>query len=243
MRAKSILLFVAAVAFALGPFLVPGFGGFDPNLYPNPQVDPPVQPAGYAFAIWGPIYLWLVASTGFGLLKRHDVADWDPMRLPLLVSLVIGAIWLPVAMVSPIWATILLFTMLISAAIAMHRAPDRDRWWAAAPVAFYTGWLTAATFASLGLTGAGFGIVLGEVGWALVCIAMALGVALFIHAGRRHEWVYFLSVIWAIFAIAVKNWGDVWIVVGAAGVGVVVLSMALVRSIGRRTRHGVDAAA
>ena len=72
---------------------------------------------------------------------------------------------------------------------------------------------------------------------------MALGVALFIHAGRRHEWVYFLSVIWAIFAIAVKNWGDVWIVVGAAGVGVVVLSMALVRSIVGRTRHGVDAAA
>jgi hypothetical protein len=184
-----------------------------------------------------------VASTGFGLLKRHDVADWDPMRLPLLVSLVIGAIWLPVAMVSPIWATILIFTMLISAAIAMHRAPDRDRWWAAAPVAFYTGWLTAASFASLGLTGAGFGIVLGEVGWALICIAMALGVALFIHAGRRHEWVYFLSVIWAIFAIAVKNWGDVWIVVGAAAVGVVVLSMALVRSIVGRARHGVDAAA
>lgn len=234
MRAKAILLFVAAVAFALGPFLVPGFGGFDPNLYPIPQTDPPVQPAGYAFAIWGPIYLWLIASTGFGLFKRHDVADWDPMRLPLLISLVIGAAWLPVAMVSPIWATILIFAMLVTAAIAMHRAPERDRWWAAAPVAFYTGWLTAASFASLGLTGAGFGIVMGEVPWAVLCIVLALATAFVISAGRRGEWVYFLSVIWAVFAIAYKNWGDVWLVVGVAGVGVAILVWALVRSV----RHG-----
>ncbi|MAM62395.1 hypothetical protein [Maritimibacter sp. UBA3975] len=227
MRAKAILLFVAAVAFALGPFMVPGFGGFDPELYPNPQVDPPVQPAGYAFAIWGPIYIWLVASTAYGLFKRHDVADWDPMRLPLLISLVIGTAWLPVAMISPIWATILIFAMLIPAALAMHRAPKRDRWWAVAPVAFYTGWLTAASFASLGLTGAGFGLVLGEVGWALVCIPLALLTAFLIHAGRREEWVYFLSVIWALVAIAVKNWGDVWSVTAAASVGIAILSWRL----------------
>ncbi|MEC7761935.1 MAG: hypothetical protein VX874_08525 [Pseudomonadota bacterium] len=242
MRAKSILLFAAAVIFALGPFLVPGFGGFDPNLYPIPQVDPPVQPAGYAFAIWGPIYLWLVASTGYGLFKRHDVADWDPMRLPLLISLAIGAIWLPVAMVSPIWATILIFAMLISGAIAMHRAPERDRWWAAAPVAFYTGWLTAASFASLGLTGAGFGIVLGEVAWAILCIVLALGAALFIHAGRRNEWVYFLSAIWALVAIAVKNWGDVWIVVAVALAGAAVLVWTMIGAM-TRGRHGLAVAA
>lgn len=242
MRAKSILLFVAAIAFALGPFLVPGFGGFDPNLYPNPQIDPPVQPAGYAFAIWGPIYLWLVASTGYGLFKRHDVADWDPMRLPLLISLVIGAVWLPIAMVSAIWATILIFAMLITAAIAMHRAPERDRWWAAAPVALYTGWLSAASFASLGLTGAGFDIVMGQVGWALLCIVLALGTALLIHAGRRHEWVYFLSVIWALVAIAVKNWGDVWIVVAFAAAGVAVLAWAMIRSI-TNARHSAAIAA
>ncbi|MBV7379630.1 hypothetical protein [Maritimibacter dapengensis] len=231
MRAKAILLFVAAVTFALGPFMVPGFGGLDPNLYPNPQVDPPVQPAGYAFAIWGPIYLWLIASTGFGLLRRHDVADWDRMRMPLLISLVIGTAWLPIAMISAIWATILIFAMLITAALAMHRAPERDRWWAVAPVAFYTGWLTAASFASLGLTGAGFGLLLDEVGWAILAILLALGTALFIHAGRRDEWVYFTSVIWALLAIVIKNFGDVWIVAGVALAGAVFLTAIMVRRI------------
>ena len=55
-RLKSILVALAALAFAASPLLVPGFGGFDPNRFPVPQENPPVQPAGYAFAIWGLIY-------------------------------------------------------------------------------------------------------------------------------------------------------------------------------------------
>jgi hypothetical protein len=233
MRAKALLLFAAAVAFVLGPFLVPGFGGFDPELYPNPQVDPPVQPAGYAFAIWGPIYLWLLAATGFGLLRRHDNRDWDRHRAPLLVSLVIGSIWLPVAMVSPIWATILIFAMLISAAIAMARAPLAERWLGKAPIAFYAGWLTAASFASLGLTGAGFEIAFGEVTWAQICIVLAFATALGVHWMRRDEPIYFLSVIWALIAIAVKNGAAVpvvtWLAAGGAALLAIIMVAAFVR--------------
>ncbi|GGD28856.1 hypothetical protein [Sinisalibacter lacisalsi] len=233
MRAKALLLFAAAVAFVLGPFLVPGFGGFDPQLYPNPQVDPPVQPAGYAFAIWGPIYLWLLAATGFGLLRRHDNRDWDRHRGPLLISLVIGSIWLPVAMVSPIWATILIFAMLVSAAIALVRAPLADRWLGKAPIAFYAGWLTAASFASLGLTGAGFEIAFGEVTWAQICIVLAFATSLGIHWMRRDEPIYFLSVIWALIAIAVKNGAAVpsvtWLAAGGAAVLAIVMIVEFIR--------------
>jgi hypothetical protein len=233
MRALSILLFVAAVAFALGPFTTPGFGGFDPNLYPNPQTDPPVQPAGYAFAIWGPIYLWLVISTGFGLFKRHDDPDWNRHRLPLLISLVIGAAWLPVAMVSPIWATILIFAMLFTAAIALARAPARDRWLGKAPIAFYAGWLTAASYASLGLTGAGFEIAYGEVTWAYIAIVLAFATALVVHGMRRDEPIYFLSTVWALVAIAVKNWGDVqtvaWLALAGAGLLAIIMVAEFIR--------------
>lgn len=237
MRAKAILLFVSAVAFALGPFLVPGFGGFDPTLYPNPQVDPPVQPAGYAFAIWGPIYLWLLAATGFGLFRRLDNRDWDRHRLPLLVSLVIGSVWLPVALVSPIWATILIFAMLVSAAIALARAPLADRWLGKAPIAVYAGWLTAASFASLGLTGAGFEIAFGEVTWAQICIVLAFATALGVHWMRRDEPVYFLSVIWALVAIAVKNGVAVPSVTWLAAGGAVLLTVVMINAV-LRARSG-----
>jgi hypothetical protein len=233
MRAKAVLLFIAAVAFALGPFVVPGFGGFDPMLYPNPQVDPPVQPAGYAFAIWGPIYLWLLAATGFGLIRRHDDRDWDRHRVPLFISLMIGAGWLPVALVSPIWATILIFAMLVSAAIALARAPLADRWLGKAPIAFYAGWLTAASFASLGLTGAGFEIAFDEVSWAQICIVLAFATALLVHWLRPDEPVYFLSAIWALVAIAIKNGAAVpsvtWLAAGGAAALAIVMIVEFIR--------------
>jgi hypothetical protein len=66
-----------------------------------PVDDPPIQPAGWAFAIWGVIYLWLVASAGYGLFKRDVDPGWDATRWPLFVSLGIGASWIAVAMIAP----------------------------------------------------------------------------------------------------------------------------------------------
>jgi hypothetical protein len=144
-RMKAILIAAAALAFASAPFWTDGFGGFDPNRYPDPQIDPPVQPAGYAFAIWGPIYLWLLAHAGFGLFARDEDGPWDRTRWPLFLSLAIGASWISVAQRSPILATILIWIMLAGALMALMRTPARDRWLLAGPLGLYAGWLTAAT--------------------------------------------------------------------------------------------------
>ena len=58
----AVLTFILALAFALAPALTNPFTGFTADQLPVPQIDPPIQPAGYAFAIWGLIYLWLIAS-------------------------------------------------------------------------------------------------------------------------------------------------------------------------------------
>jgi hypothetical protein len=46
---KAVLTLLAAIAFLLSPLLSSGFNGFSPGQFPIPQIDPPVQPAGYAF--------------------------------------------------------------------------------------------------------------------------------------------------------------------------------------------------
>lgn len=225
MRVKAILVCVAALGFALSPLIVPDFGGFDPNLYPIPQENAPVVPAGYAFAIWGLLYLWLLIHAGFGLWRRAGDADWDAARAPLLVSLAIGVVWLPVAEVSAIWATVLIFAMLIGAAFALKLAPARDVWLARAPIALYAGWLTAASFASLGLVGAGFGIILGDIGWAVVAIGGAFAASLMISHMRPDTPLYFVSVIWALIAIAVKNGSAEPLVTGMAAIGAILLAL------------------
>jgi hypothetical protein len=77
----------------------------------------------------------------------------------------------------------------------------------AGPVALYAGWLTAASFVSLGMLGAGYGIVTGEVGWAWAALSGALifGAAVQIRLKRAPE--YGAALVWALIAVAVKNWG------------------------------------
>ena len=74
---KSALVLLASLTFALAPFLSPDFVGFDPDRYPIPQVDSPVQPAGWAFAIWGLIYLALILHAVAGVIRHKGDEHWD----------------------------------------------------------------------------------------------------------------------------------------------------------------------
>lgn len=227
---KALLLLLAACAFAAAPFFSP-FDGFDPNLYPVPQNDPPVQPAGYAFAIWGPIYLGLILHAGFGLLKRREDPLWDGVRLPLAASLIVGAPWLTVANQNPPAATVMIFVMLGTALYAFFKTSDaRDRWLLQMPVAVYAGWLSAASFVSIGLMLAGYGIM-GEERAALVALALAIVFAFVIQDRTHRAPEYGATVVWALAAIIVANWGGSTAILGLAGAGI----LALVFSWGRQS--------
>lgn len=203
-RVWAILLALAAIAFAAAPFVTSGFNGFDPSDFPIPQEDPPVQPAGYAFSIWGLIYAWLVANALFGLFRRMDDPDWASMRPPLVLSLAIGAVWLWVAQVSPVAATVLIWIMLAGALVSLFRVGDTDRWLQQAPVAIYAGWLTAASCVALGL-------LLADYGWlaptpaALVSLSLALVLALATQYSLHRAPEYGVTVIWALIGVIVAN--------------------------------------
>lgn len=201
----SWLTLILTATFVVSPAFTDPFMGFTADQLPNPQINPPVQPAGYAFAIWGLIYGWLVVSAVFGVWKRADSPNWDHVRAPLIVSLAVGTPWLAIANVSAIWATVTIFIMAGAAILALIRAPKMDRWWLQAPVGIYAGWLTAASFVSLGSTAAGYGIVLGSLGWAYLAIVLALGVALAVMARKPAAPEYALTVIWALVGIIVAN--------------------------------------
>lgn len=208
-RMKAILLLVAALAFAVSPIQWGGFGGFEPGQFPNPQDRPPVQPAGYAFSIWGLIYAWLLAHAVFGLLRRDIDPNWDAPRWPMIVSLAVGASWIPVAQISPVWATVLIWVMLVAALaglFATRQAPDR--WLLQAPLAVYAGWLTAASFVSLGLLGAGYGLGFGQEGWAWVALIAAFGFAAAVQLALRRAPEYGATVAWALVAVTVANLND-----------------------------------
>ena len=216
-RAGLTLLLV--IAFAAAPVLTPGFGGYEPSQFPVPIEEPPVQPAGYAFSIWGPIYAWLVVSGAYGLWRRRDDAEWDATRLPLILSLAVGVFWLAVAQASPIWATVLIWVMLAGAIAALLRTPNRDLWLLRAPVGLYAGWLTAASAVSLGLLAAGWAVPpFGPIGWAFAALGVAV-VAAVPTLLRRPSLAYGAAVAWGLAAVTARN--------GANALGIVAALAAL----------------
>lgn len=215
MRMKAILVVTAALAFAVSPLWTSGFNGFEADQFPIPQQDPPVQPAGYAFSIWGVIYLWLIVSVGYGLLKRADAPDWDAPRWPLTASLAVGSTWLAVAVASPVWATVLIWVMLGSALLAMFAAPSREPWLGRYPIELYAGWLTAASCVSIGLLGAGYGIAFGATAWAFIALGIATAIAAAVLL-RGPAPAYAVAVVWALVGVIVANLGSAPLVAAAA---------------------------
>tara|TARA_R110002049_G_scaffold10127_5_gene50525 strand:+ start:12153 stop:12866 length:714 start_codon:yes stop_codon:yes gene_type:complete len=220
----ATLALLLAIAFAASPLFVTSFAGFDPDQFPVPQIDPPAQPAGYAFSIWGLIYLWLIIGMGWGLIMARRDGQWHDMRMPLCLSLAVGVGWLSVAVLSPVWAAVLIWVMLITALVALFVAPVENRLWAAAPVGLYAGWLSAASCVSLALLAAGYGL-LEPRSAALVFVGMAIVLALLVQIALGRTPTYGLGVIWGLAAIVVANWNSTPVVAYVALAGSAVIAL------------------
>lgn len=207
MRPLPVLTLLLTLAFLAASILTP-FDGYDGAQLPIPQEEAPILPAGWAFSIWGVIFSWLVVSAAYGAWRRAFDAEWDRVRVPLAVSLALGTAWPAIAERSAVWASVVIALMAAAAIAAFLAAPGRDRAILRGPVGLYAGWLTAATFVSAGSALAGFGVVLGSLGWAFVCLALALGTAVAVQVRRPAGFTYGLAVAWALIGVAGRNGFD-----------------------------------
>ncbi len=237
MRLIAFLTLIATCLFALSPAFTAPFTGFREDQLPIPQLDPPIQPAGYAFAIWGLIYAWLVVSAIYGVWKRSNDPDWHRARVFLLVSLTIGVPWLAIANANAIWATATIILMAVFAIAALTRAPENDRSLFAAPVGNYAGWLTAASWVSIGSVGAGYGFIADQLGWAYLGIVGAVVVAATVFNQTRTI-PYALTVVWASVGIIIANLSlNTGVVLFASGGILLLLGLALyMQRVGRSPR-------
>lgn len=219
---------VATVVFALSPFLTREFAGYRPEQFPVVLDFRPVQPAGWAFSIWGLIYIWLIAGSLWGWLNAPRDCYWQNMRVPLLMSLGLGIFWIATANSAPILATIMILAMAVLAIVAMLRAGDDDRVWQVRPVALYAGWLTAATGVSTGVVLSGYGVLTAQTA-ALCMLAATLLVAMTIQSRRPAEWAYPAAIIWALSGVIAANLPDGnWPVVALSAVGIAALAVSFV---------------
>jgi hypothetical protein len=188
------------------------------------QIDPPVQPAGYAFSIWGVIYLWLIVGATIGFFREAANPNWQAMRLPLAISVIIGTFWIAAANAAPILATIMIVAMAASAIVAVLRASDQQPWLQVRPVALYAGWLTAASGVAIGVLLGGYAVLSAQTA-AIVCLSGVLTIALMVQSAKPREWGYPVAINWALVGVIVQNWSSAnWSVIGLAALGIVALT-------------------
>jgi hypothetical protein len=217
------LTLALGIAFAAAPAFAPEFRGYAAEQLPIAIERHAVQPAAYAFSIWGVIFLWLLASAAFGLRARADHPAWRATHPALMAAMALGTLWLFLAASNPLLASAAILLMAACAIIAFLRADAaQDRWILAAPLGIFAGWVSAASLVSFGIMLGGYGLVSHPTA-ALIMVAVLIAAALYVQSLRPMMPIYGATVVWAVIAVAVVNRSDQPLVALAAAFAALIM--------------------
>ena len=196
--------------------------------YPNLFV-----PAGYVFAIWGVIYLLLLAFTFYqASSKRKEAQFLTKIGYLFGISCVANIVWIFLWHYELVFLSLITMFALLGSLIMIYLKLDigrgdplrEERLYVHLPFSIYLGWITVASIANIvaalvSINWAGFG--LGEVTWTLIIITVAIILTL-LNIETRADINYTLVIIWALGGIMVKQMAIPSIAL-TAGVGIIVL--------------------
>ena len=244
MSRRLVVLAAAVFAVVIGQTQVLLGWGQSPAEF-SADSDATLRVAGYAFAIWGVIYIWLLVyairqalpQTGESLLMTR--LGW-----PSVVALLGIGFWIAAAAFDREMATIVLIFGALGAVLipllanagAIRALPrsDHDRWMTVWPLSLLAGWLTVAAPLNLITVATGNGALpamLSPTVWAIMAIvgvtAIALGVT-----QRLRTLAFGLPIAWGLLGAFVaeqaRNPQLSWVALAAAAavlVGATVLTV------------------
>jgi tryptophan-rich sensory protein len=198
------------------------------------KYDTLFRPAGYAFAIWGLIYLAFIAYAVYQLLPaQRGNRLFDKIAVVFIVSNILGMTWQIVFRNDMITASLaLIIAMLISSIIMYAFARQASiahqvSYWVSVPFGIYMAWLSVATIANIAIWLADIdwrGGGVSETLWTNIMLVVALGLSIVLSL-KFCDVSIPLVVTWAILAIYVhsKDSGSgiatVALIAGLAGLG------------------------
>lgn len=244
------LVVVGATVFAIIAGQLQQFGdlGQTPAEF-SADSDATLRVVGWAFAIWGPIYLGLIAYALRQVLPRTGESEMiGRFGWPSILALLGIGSWIVAAALDAEVATIVLIfgslAVLVipllknAALIRSLRGRDMDRWLVAWPLGALAGWLTIASPVNLLTVATGNGdlpATFPPTVWALLAIA---GVAAFtlVVTWRTRLLAYPLPVSWGLLGVFVaeQDRGNETLAYGALGAAALVFVGAIVFGLGLR---------
>ena len=212
-----------------------------------------ITPAGYAFSIWGIIFLGVLAFAIYqGVGSQRTNPRFRAIGWWVVLNTLCNAIWSPLFNnehigIALIVILVMLFSLVVIEQRLLERRPapivatDRDvtlpesaaspaeTWLARIPFSIYFGWLTVATILNVAvfLKSTDFSLLgLSEETWAIAILIVGLVVGTIVF-NRFRSVAYILVFSWAYAAIAVEQQGigQVPLVAGAGAIVAVLLAI------------------
>ncbi|RZK48761.1 MAG: tryptophan-rich sensory protein [Pedobacter sp.] len=180
-------------------------------------------PAGYAFSIWGLIYLTLAGFVIYGIRNAfNDKFKADDTLINVgwwfLISCIANSLWvvtwlydyLAISVVLMIIILICLLKIIVNTKSKLNILAVPNYLFNYLPFSLYAGWISVALIANMAafLTSLGWnGFGINPINWTIVMIVVAGIVNVFMVLSRNLR-AYGLVGIWALFAIANANQGN-----------------------------------
>jgi benzodiazapine receptor len=193
-------------------------------------------PAGYVFAIWGLIYVGLIAYAVFQALPaQRENPRLRRTGYPIVVGCLANCVWLflwhyeqfGLTLIAMFGLLAMLILTYLNLEIGRTPVPTAETWAARVPISIYLGWITVATIANVTdvlyyWNWNGFGISARD--WTLVMFVAVIVIAGWISITRR-DIAYNLVIVWALAGIAVKQSAAKSLVLGSLATAAVVLAV------------------
>ena len=220
---KQILVIMATIGTLTVNWLA-GIGKIG-NVLPKEISDKyytSVTPAGYAFSIWGLIYLGLIAFSVYQALPSK-AERFRNLRSIYILSCVANCAWIYLFHFEMITASLgVIFVLLLLLAFinlsARNSESTAETLLVSTPFALYFGWVTAATIVNATITLVFLGVKTSETTTTVLACVLITIAAIFAAVFRQilSNSAYPLAVAWALTAIGVAQSGKTAIVIFAA---------------------------
>lgn len=198
-------------------------------------------PASYAFAIWGLIFLALLAY-GIFQVRRAFFSDKpsdfiEQTSYWFVLANILNCAWVFAFAYEYTGLSVLIMLGILGSLIKIILSTNMERWDAPIgiiafvwwPICLYSGWIAVATIANISayLSKLGWdGGFLSESAWTIVLIIIATALNLVMIKTRNMR--EFAAVgVWALFAIYIRHKGDMETIAYTALAGSIVLFLAI----------------
>ena len=199
-------------------------------------------PAGYAFAIWGLIFIGLLVLTATQLVLAFKGGQNSESILQigpwLSIANIGNGVWLWFWLHEQTGLSVAIMLVILFSLIQVIIRTNMERWEAPSevvftlwwPIGLYSGWIAVATIANTAawLTKMNWSPLFSEIQWTIIMMCVA-GIVNLLMIYTRNMRTFAAVGVWALVAIAIRHWDVIpmlqWTAILWAGVLVIAISV------------------